>query len=355
MQDSISEQLDLFNPVFNSERLPHKPYCKDEKSAANLIRSLKSALRRPYISINPPKLRFWSIYDIDRLGGGLAWEDGNLPAPAWAAINKENGHAHLAYGLSAPVLTGDGGREAPLRYLAAIESGFRARLGADQAFVGPITKNPSHPLWRTLWGPAKLFELGELAEWVDLPKHMPKRGMKVENVGLGRNCTLFDRMRSWAYVAVRAYRGERGLMGWNAWLEEVRSKAEELNGDFSMSGGEWHSQSGPMGNREVYWVAKSVATYCWKHDAKAHAEFIQRQAFKGRKGGIAKGLANENKQASARLLRMACPDMSMRQIANELDVNINTVRRWLSAMDNDKAVAHSPDGQAVDMWTTKSR
>ena len=45
------------------------------------------------------------LFDIDREGGALAWEDNGLPMPAWATINRENRHAHLAYALAAPVLT----------------------------------------------------------------------------------------------------------------------------------------------------------------------------------------------------------------------------------------------------------
>lgn len=327
MNQIISEQPDLFNP----ERLPHKPYCKDAKAAANLIRSLKSALKRPYISVNPPKLRFWSVFDIDRPGAALAWEDANLPPPAWCAVNRENAHAHLAWGLSAPVLTGDAGaRDAPLRYLAAIESAFRHTLGADQGYAGPITKNPTHAHWKTLWGPPRLYELSELAEYVDLSKHWHGKGkktLKVENVGLGRNCTLFDRLRVWAYVAIRQYRGARGgLQAWNAWLDECYTESLMFNGDFSMAGGEWHSLSGPLSERECWWVARSVAKFCWRHDAEAEARFRARQSEKGKAGMLSRWGDNEDKVASARLMRAG--GMTQAAIARELGVHVNTVANW---------------------------
>lgn len=318
------EQLSLFTP----ERLPKRPYCKDGKAEANLIRSLKSALKRPYIQINPPKLRFWSVFDIDRAGAALAWEEAGLPPPAWAAVSPANAHAHLAWGLSAPVLTGEAGRDAPLRYLAAIEGAMRAKLGADDGFTGVITKNPAHPNWRTLWGPPHPYELGELAEYLDLTKHRPRAGVRVENVGLGRNCTLFDRVRVWAYRAIREYRGQRhGIQAWNAWLEEVRTEALVFNGDFAMVGGEWHSRSGPLGERECYWVAKSVAKWVWQKDAGAHAKFLDRQAAKGRASGIARLAASENQRACARL--MAAQGTSKSEIARTLEVPRSTVVRWL--------------------------
>ena len=97
---SLPAQPDLFNP----SRWPRRPYCTDDFADGVRIRSLKQALTKAYIQPNPPHLRVWSIYDIDRPGGALAWEAANLPEPSWVTINKQNAHAHIVYGLSAPVL-----------------------------------------------------------------------------------------------------------------------------------------------------------------------------------------------------------------------------------------------------------
>jgi len=189
-----AQQLDLFE----TSRWPRKPYCSDDLEQGLCIRSLASAIKRPYIQANPPHLRVWSIFDVDRPGAAVLWEDQGLPPPSWAAVNRENGHAHLVWGLSVPVLVDSPDlRQAPMRYLCAVESAFRARLQADQGYSGLITKNPVHPLWKTLRGPQLGYELGDLADWVDLPKHIPKR--KPEEVGLGRNVTVFDWLRLYAY------------------------------------------------------------------------------------------------------------------------------------------------------------
>ena len=83
MQASLN-QPDLFAPA----RWPRRPYCTDDFEQGVRIRSLKQALNRCYIQANPPHLRVWSIYDIDRPAGGLAWEDANLPPPSWTTVNK---------------------------------------------------------------------------------------------------------------------------------------------------------------------------------------------------------------------------------------------------------------------------
>lgn len=121
-------QLNLF-----TNRLPNKPYCSDDITA-RLIRSKRLALRFPYIKVNPPSLKFWLPFDLDKPGGAVAWDDAGLPPPAAAIGNPLNVHAHLLYGLDAPVATSDAARIAPMRYLQAIEAGMMEKLipfGAD--------------------------------------------------------------------------------------------------------------------------------------------------------------------------------------------------------------------------------
>ena len=311
------QQLDLFAP----DRWPRKPYCTDDLEQGLRIRSLRVALGKPYIQANPPHLRVWSIFDIDRPGGGLAWEDANLPPPTWAAINRENAHAHLVWGLVAPVLVDSPDlRQRPLRYLCAVESAFRERLQADQGYSGLITKNPAHPLWKVWCGPQVAYELGELAEWVELPKHLPKR-YKPEEVGLGRNVTLFDWLRFYAYGAIRHYKGD--VRNYVLWQSHLNGKALERNGEFTT----------PLDGREVWAVAKSVAKWVWsKFDiADSDARFSALQAYRGHKGGLASGevraAANASKRAAART--MAARGITTRAIAAELDVDQSTIVRWL--------------------------
>jgi len=310
------QQAELFNP----SRWPHKPYCSDNLEFGVSVRSLKTALTKPYVQANPPHLRVWSIHDLDRPFAATAWEDCNLPPPSWAAVNKQNGHAHLVWGLSAPVLLeAEDARRAPMRYLVAIEHAFREKLQADCGYSGLITKNPKHPLWHTLYGPQAFFELGELAEYVDLPKHVQKR--KPEEIGLGRNVTLFDWLRQWSYRHVRKFRN------FVLWQSECYDKALSRNGDFLY----------PLHASECHHIAKSVAKWTWnRFDAAASEErFKALQAYRGKKGGKASGqsrlAASENKQASARL--MAAQGMSTRTIGEELGVNHGTVARWLKTPD----------------------
>ena len=114
----------------------------------------------------------------------------------------------------------------------------------------------------------RAYTLDYLADFIELPKKLSK---KQEVSGLGRNCTLFDTVRKWAYTAVRAHRG--GV--YSTWLEEVTKHCLNVNEAFLE----------PLPYSEIKATAKSIATYCWKKDAYCYQEFIDRQSRKGQMGG----------------------------------------------------------------------
>jgi hypothetical protein len=305
-------QLDLFA---DASRWPRKPFCSADKTA-KYIRRLSSAILMPYIQANPPHLRVWSIYDVDRPGAAFAWEDAGLPPPSWAATNIENGHAHLVWGLSAPVLVDSPDmRQAPLRYLCAIEAAFRVRLQSDHSYTGLMTKNPAHPNWRVLRGSKKFYDLADLADWVELPKHIPKRNP--EEVGLGRNVVVFDWLRYYAYKHIRKYKED--LNNYILWQTHLNNKALERNGDLDS----------PLDGREVWHIAKSVSRWTWQRFDinKSNQRFIELQAYRGKQGGLAKGAGYESKRASAQL--MSAAGLTQSAIALELGVTDRTIRSWL--------------------------
>ena len=313
------EQFDL--GLFGGpDRLPRRPYCSDDLGYGVRVRGLAQALTKPYIQVNPPWMRMWMLFDLDHSDSALRWEVAGLVEPSWIARNRKNGHAHLAFGLAAPVLVDSPDmRQAPMRYLCAVEAAYMAALEADRGFSGLITKNPLHPLWETLRGPSGFYSLEHLATVVDLPKHIPRR--KPEEVGLGRNVTLFDWLRQYAYRNIRRYRHNLG--NFVLWQSALNTKALERNGDFC----------DPLHGGEVWQISKSVAKWTWRRfDLEASdARFSSLQARRGQAGGKASGLAraaaSEDKRASARL--MAAQGRSSRDIASVLGVNQSTIVRWL--------------------------
>lgn len=281
--------------------LPRRPYATDQLGTRLLITSQTKALRRRYIQANPPWLRVFPVFDIDREGAALAWEDAELPPPLWSAINRENGHAHSGWCLEAPVLLGDHDRQKPMRYLCAVESAMRERLGADPAYCGLITKNPAHSHWRTLWGPEHRYTLGELAEYLPgIEKHIPRK--RPELVGLGRNVDTFDWLRKYAYREIRLWYGQRERGVFVAWLNHLYHVALNFTAN---------EHPDPLDYRETHHIAKSVSQWVWRNlDASGFSAW---QAKRGRESGQARRGKNAERDAAIRKLR--AEGLKQREIA----------------------------------------
>lgn len=305
----ILEQQQLF-----IESLPYKPYCTDSLAYGLQIRSANVALTKRLIQHNKPLSVSWLVFDLDLPSFWSLMESELLPTPNLVSFNPENHHCHIYYSLKTPVCRSNIARRKPLRYLAAIEYALREKWSADVGYTGFISKNPLHPYWKTRQFRSEPWELGELADWLILPKTLPRRG---QSVGLGRNCTLFDMLRYWAYDNVLKFRISSSM---KAWSETVLKVADGFNS---------FPEPLPMG--EVKATAKSVANWVWKNYTKrwSDEEFSQVQAARGKWGGIAKGKANAEKRVRAHELRAA--GMTQQKIAETLQVSKRTIIRWLKA------------------------
>lgn len=288
----VPEQLQLF-----TEYLPRKPYATLELSSGLKICKQGTALRMPYIQANPHNVLRWLIFDVDQKYAAVSWDDNNLPVPAWVCQNPSNGHAHIAYGLTAPVCKSPNGRAAPIRYAAAIQEGFRQALGADPGYSGLITKNPLSANWRT-WTPvpgAGMYELGYLAEFVPLSNQQ-----RTQPIGLGRNCTLFDDLRVWAYKQVRQCKS------FDSFQRQVHSQVAYLN-----------SYTQPLPHNEVRAIAKSVTKWVWqKMDRES---FSATQAARGSRKGA--GLRQQG-------LALLAAGQTVQEVVKALGVNRATAFRW---------------------------
>lgn len=287
------------------ERAPHRPWCGYKKNGAQ-VRPLAQAIKRPYMQLNPPGMIQWLVLDIDQPLSVFAWERGGLPPPTYVAVNRENEHAHIGYALETPVCTTARARKAPQHYLAAIRYAYNLRAHGDFAFHGPLAKNPLHKRWHVVepaGTSAPVYELGLLADYVDLPKTIPKRIS-----GIGRNVTLFENLGHWAYRAIRAFWRPGGEEAWRA---TVLEHAWSLN-----------TFAPPLGAGEVKSIAKSVARFTWKRFNPG--QFSNRQATCGRrKGALLRAEMLPRVQA---LLDCGC---SQREAAGQLGVPRKTIAGWL--------------------------
>lgn len=264
--------LKLFN-----DRLPHKPYFSDDLQFGLRIAGKERAILAKYIQFNQPHAMFWLGFDVDRVGAAIDWSDLHAPAPTLTITNPENGHAHLLYALKNSIRTSPDGKIKPLRYAAAVENALRNKLGADTGYSGLVCKNPNHSHWKiAVWQP-ELYTLDWLADFLDL--NAVNDNKIVSDYGLGRNCTLFDKTRKWAYSAIR-----QGWPEYWQWFEACYERANAYNLKFSA----------PLDENEVRGIAKSIAKWTNfnysqesfdEYVLKTHAPHIQSKRGKKSKGG----------------------------------------------------------------------
>ncbi|EIM6092599.1 replication initiation protein, partial [Escherichia coli] len=302
--------------------LPQRPYCTDDTSSGLLIRPQATALAYRHIQYNPPPHVASLVFDLDKPDSYHAWQDAGLPAPHWISVNRTNGHAHIGYMLATPVARTSAARQKPLRYLAAIEHVLAKRLGADMGYSGLITKNPTHSDWLTVWHQIEPYSLDYLAEFcpdADLAAY--SRRSRKEVGGLGRNVTVFDNVREWAYSSVRAYWRPNG---YEAWADAVRSACESANA-FG------REQGGPLPVSEIKATAKSIARWVWRNlTPSTFADYVVRthtteiQAARGAKGGKVSKRPTKGGMSKAELLpeviRLKALGYSNRDIGEDLGI-----------------------------------
>ena len=276
------------------DRLSNKPYCSDNLEYGLQIRNKQIALNKKYIQANTPFNLSWLCFDIDYpCVLETTFKEKVLPTPNIVVVNPNNYHSHLLYGIKQQVHLTDNASIDPIRYAHAIQYSLREELKADNGYTGLIIKNPHNDYWNTTELNEDLWSLGELAEYLTLPNKIPK---KESLIGLGRNCTLFELGRKYAYSEVLKQKitGNKNIF-YNAVLDFI----EQQNQDFP----------DPLLFNEYKAIAKSITNWTWKYYGdkttkqwamyvkKTHSVELQswrgkqntkeQQAIKGKIGGLA--------------------------------------------------------------------
>jgi len=228
--------------------LPNYIRATDNFEYGTQIYRKENAIKKKFVSLNRLYKSF-IVIDIDRPNATYIFEDKNLPVPTIITINPINGHCHYLYELRTPVIYTENARRRPQSFCEAIDCSLTKALGGDPAYIGRITKNPLNPSWKVLQHHVK-YDLNDFQEYIDI------RSLKeVRTVfGEGRNCTLFDTTRHWAYDQVRFH------SLYFPFMNEVESKASELNRSLFGS-----YEQGFLGYKEVFHIAKSIGNWTWRH------------------------------------------------------------------------------------------
>jgi transposase-like protein len=198
-------------------------------------------------------------------------------------------------------------------------------MQADRNYAGLIAKNPVNPHWRTLENSNLAYDLGELADYVELPKNGTKEPEIITNLK-GRNCSLFDTLRHWSYKAVREYWRPGQPGHYPDWFADVLAKARDLN---AFEGKE------PLGEREIVAIAKSVAAWTWQHmTPDAQNELIQRtHTAELQTARVQKRWQTEKVKAEA--LQMLAAGSRICDVAAALgNISDRTIKRWRAGPKN---------------------
>lgn len=236
------------------EEAPYLARCSDNKTAA-LVRPRDYAIRFPYMQINRRGMVSWLIFDLDH-EDSLIWDSAGLPPPNLIVRNRANGHAHLFYAI-APVCTTEKARDKPIMYMKAIYQAFALRLSADPDYhSGPVAKTPGHRWWITTEFHNHTYDLGELAEYVDLQLPSWPTGPKLDDLPHSRHCILFEQLRYYAYSTVNREREKGSLESFTRLLESFAHNHNR----FARNG---FSQNLPLSSIRA--TVRSVARWTWAH------------------------------------------------------------------------------------------
>jgi hypothetical protein len=245
------------------KNVPPKPYCAHNKSG-KIILKREDALKFRYLQVNTPKGLYYIVFDCDFDGGWLAHELSDLPAPTFAVVNEENGHAHNFYELDYRYYAEK--PSVPSKPLFKNVIGYyREALKADAVITTQrlVVKNPLRAdAWR-VWIPGRVYTLTELAEYIpaDWSKHhfsiLNHSIMNLEDVLVpdSRNCTLFEFVRRWSYSIIGGVHSASDLE------DAVRGLLQNARGNLK----EHFPEKGNIEEKDIRSLEKSIACWVWKH------------------------------------------------------------------------------------------
>lgn len=303
-------QLELFR-----NKLPRKTHYTNKLQSCISFASKDIATQALHIRPNHDHARFWLVFDIDRRGAAYDWQHLDVPPPNIVAGNPKNGHAHLFYSLNVPVRIAADASSNAMRFAAAVEHALCIALDADKSYAGFLSKNPLNDHWCVDTHQSWCYDLPWLSEWFDLSKYNDRR-KNLPDYGLGRNCNTFHSVRKWSYKAIRSHDGS-----YEQWLEKLLQRCLSYNQNYC---------SVPLPITEQQHIAKSIARWTWAN-MRSGDSFVAWCKEKGRRGGMGKGKAYEDKREQAKTL--ANSGVNNTQIAKKLGVSRRTVINWSKAWD----------------------
>ena len=308
--------------------LPKTLRCSTYKHNTDFRRkSPKQATQNAYVGYNTPKVTTFIVIDLDYDGSIFAYYDNGIPRPQFVIRNPKNGHCQYLYRLKDPVTFFEQSRPEPIAFLNAVEHALTVALGGDLAFTGYLAKNALNPSHEVYYTGAKPYTLHDLAQYLELntPPTKPTPRTADNDEYYGRNCSIFNAVKYRAYPLSDTH-------SYTQIYEQCLHWCEQENAQYSPQ----------LPYNELKSISKSIAGYCVgkrpRKPNKSHSRaFRKLQAYRGSlggkaskspNGGKAKGKAYEDKREQAKELHRSGAKIS--QIAKQLNIHRNTIRRWIN-------------------------
>lgn len=329
------------------QEAPYFPRCSDDKTATR-VRPRQYAIRYPYMQINRAGMVSWLIFDLDH-ANPWRWQDVGLPPPNFIVLNRANGHSQLYYAIT-PVCTTTAARSKPIAYMKAIYEAFAAKLNADPEYhSGPVAKTPGHPWWLTHEMHGAVYELGELAEYVDLVVgNLWSQGVNLDDSYHSRHCMLFEFIRHYAYAIVNRERASGSL---DSFTRQVEAYANDRN-NFRQYG---FAADLPLSSIRA--TVRSVARWTWDRytgsrrvnlgamQLDSHLPLAERQRLAAQRTHDLRAKATETKiRAACRLLKARGENLTQAAVGKLAGLTRQTVAGYKHVME---AIKNAPASIAL--------
>ncbi len=197
-----------------------------------------------------------------------------------------------------------------------------------------MMRSPLHHHHITDWGTDKLYRLTELesyAKKVEQP-HRTRTAVEDEVVLLGRNHSLFETLRRWAYTEVRLHTTVDGF------YSAVEKKAFALNDG---------ADGEPLPIKEAIGVAKSISKWVWDWKTTWEIGFRALQSRRAQKSVEVRQAKKEERYILIDF--MVGEGFTNAQIADNLSVTLDAVKALKRRMRAEGLLTNSSSSSSLQL------
>lgn len=260
------------------KRLPRQMLVTNNLNLGLHLEEKTLGVRKRYIQINHQNLTKMMVFDVDQPISLYNWKYlSDIPVPNLIIINPKNQHSHMVYLLDYDnfVCRSENARLKDILIYQTIYNTLCERLNADSRYVQKIMKNPFHNSWNTKVIHNDTYTFEDFEKYVDLDsikKYEAKKNRSDESFMReqeGRNCTVFERARFYAYSILKSYNYGHSSKDSQRFFDAVCAYAENVNQEFEQ----------PLGQREIFATVKSIVNWTLLHFSRVSGDFEKKDIW----------------------------------------------------------------------------